>query len=154
MTSNFSADPTPRPPETTIAASDRSGRSPFSSTTRSVIRAPFAASDRVTETSSTMALASAALASGATELGRTVMIGVPVVTVDETTVDPPKTCCSATGPASPLVTSVASVITPEPVFRASRAAISLPSALEVISTAAGEADPTNWARASAVGATR
>jgi hypothetical protein len=82
------------------------------------------------------------------------MIGVPVVTLDDTIVEPPNTCCSAAGPPSPAVTSVASVMTPEPVFSASRAAISLPSALEVSSTAAGDAASTSWARTSAVGATR
>ena len=63
----------------------------------------------------------AAAARPATELGRTVMIGVPVLTLDLTMVEPPKTCCSArTAPPSP-VTSVASVMTPEPVLIASRA---------------------------------
>ena len=65
------------------------------------------------------------------------MIGVPVVTVERTIVPPPKTCCSAVTPPS-AVTSIASVISPEPVLSASRPAISLPSALEATSTAAGE----------------
>ena len=40
--SKFSAEPTPRPPETTIDASVSSGRAPFSSTTRSTILAGLA----------------------------------------------------------------------------------------------------------------
>ncbi len=65
------------------------------------------------------------------------MIGVPVVTVERTTVEPPNTGCSAVMDAPSAVTSVASVSTPEPVLMASRAAISLPSAPEASSTAAG-----------------
>jgi hypothetical protein len=50
--------------------------------------------------------------------------------------------------------STASVISPEPVLIASRPAISLPSADEAISTAAGEVFSISCCRASAFGATR
>ena len=50
--------------------------------------------------------------------------------------------------------SVASVISPEPSLTASRPATSLPSAVEVSSTAAGATAAAIWASASALGATR
>ena len=61
---------------------------------------------------------------------RTVMTGVPLTTVDSTTVDPPKTLCVATSSAPLPVTSTASVIRPEPRRTARRAAISLPSMVD------------------------
>src|ERR1700689_916704 len=57
MIPNPSADPMPRPPETTIEASDSSGRSLASATTCSVIFAVLAASDAVNVTASTAAAA-------------------------------------------------------------------------------------------------
>ena len=57
-------------------------------------------------------------------------------------------------PSGPAWTSTASVIRPEAVLIGSRAAISLPSAEDEISTAAGEAGATSWASTSALGATR
>ena len=70
-----SAEPVPRPPETTICASDRSGRSLAAATTCSVTFAAFAASDAVNATASTAAAPGDG--SAATEFGRTAMIGVP-----------------------------------------------------------------------------
>ena len=130
-----SADPVPRPPETTTCASVSSGRSPFSATTHSVTAAPFAASDAANSTASTTAAPGDG--SGVTALGRTAMIGVPVRTVEWTVTEPPKFGCSATGlPSSPAVTLTASVSTPEFVLTASRPAISLPSVVPATSTAA------------------
>ena len=63
---------------------------------------------------------------------------------------PPKIDCSATRP-SPRLT--ASVISPEPVFTASLAAISRPSAVLATSTAAGDLSATRAASSSALGAT-
>ena len=75
------------------------------------------------------------------------MIGVPVVTVEWTTVEPPKTDCSATKPA---LTPTASVMMPEPVRTASRPAISLPSAVAGTSTPAA---PDAWSSAACSAAT-
>ena len=82
------------------------------------------------------------------------MIGVPVVTVAVTVYEPAKTDCVVSMPLSPARTSTASVIRPEPVLMASRAATSLPVALLGMSTAAGETFSTSAARISACGATR
>ena len=90
-------------------------------------------------------------ASGVAELGFTQMIGVPLVTLACTVKLPAKTDWVVTPPSA---TSTASVIRPDSVLTARRAAISLPSAVEVTSTAAGEAESTSWARTSALGVTR
>ena len=79
-------------------------------------------------------------ASAAHLFGRRVRIGVPLVTADWTRTPPPKTCWSQTRSAS---TPTASLIKPEPVFTASRAATSRPSAVATMSTPAGEAEPTS-----------
>src|ERR1022692_540706 len=144
----FSALPTPRPPETTIEASVSSGRSPPSWTTRSVMRAPFAAS--VTSVPAGTISAAPGAGSGVVAFGRTAMIGRPAVTLEFTTIAPPKIDCSATR-SSPM--STASVISPDPVLIASLAAISLPSGVLATSTAAGEPDATRLASSSALGAT-
>ena len=115
-----------------MAASVSSGRPPFFSSTRSRTLARLAASESVTETCSSAGCA--AEGSGAVELGRMVMIGVPVATLDLTIHAPPKIGCSQTRSA---LTPTASVMTPPPVLTASRAATSLPSALQGIKTAAG-----------------
>src|SRR6201996_3042710 len=147
-----SSDPVPRPPETTICASVRSGRSPFSATTRSTTVAALAASDAEKETASTAA--APADASGEIAFGRTAMIGVPALATECTVIAPPKFGCSATGaPSGPAVTLTASVSTPEPVLTASRPAISLPSVVPAISTAAGDTEATREASSSAAGAT-
>src|ERR1700733_10920166 len=152
MMPNPSADPVPRPPETTICASVSSGRSPFSATTRSVILAALAASDAVNATASTAA--APADGSGETAFGRTAMTGGPARTVDCTVIEPPNFGCSATGaPSGPATTLTASVSTPDPVLTASRPAISLPSVVPATSTAAGDTCATSWASSSAVGAT-
>jgi hypothetical protein len=78
------------------------------------------------------------------------MIGVPAVTFDFTTIDPPKIDCSAVRLSS---SPVASMITPELVLTASRPAISLPSPVPGSSTAAGDWLATRLASASATGAT-
>ena len=127
-----SAEPTPRPPDTTIAASCSSGRPPFAAVDEPVIVALLAASLSTTETSRRSPAADAG--SGAMEFGRTVMIGTPVRTLDRTTVDPPKTLWVAWRSAE---TSTASVMTPEPSRTASRPATSLPSAVLDTSTALG-----------------
>ncbi len=88
------------------------------------------------------------------EFGFTVMIGVPWVTLACTVYEPANTDCVVTGPPSPACTSTASVISPDEVLIDSRAAISLPSALDGMSTAAGEVCSTSWASTSALGATR
>ena len=68
--------------------------------------------------------------------------------------EPAKTDWVVSMPFSPARTSTASVIRPDPVLMASRAAISLPEALLGMSTAAGETFSTSAARISACGATR
>ncbi len=147
ISAKFSALPTPRPPETTIDASVSSGRSPRSCTTRSVTWAALAASLTSTLTFSSSAAASAA--SGAIALGRTATMGVPTATLDWTMMAPPKMDCSATRPSS---RPTASVISPEPVLTASRAATSRPSAVLATSTAAGDFSATRAASSSALGA--
>jgi hypothetical protein len=70
---------------------------------------------------------------------------------------PANTDWVVTGAPSPGWTSTPSVISPDPVLIANRAAISLPSGVEVINTAAGPPSPifsTSWASAPACGATR
>lgn len=93
--------------------------------------------------------AAPAEASGAYEFGRTVTTGTPVPIFDCTVIAPPKICCVAPSPS----TATALVSTPEPILNASRAATSLFSAVDGISTAAGDECPTTAARASAFGAT-
>ena len=88
--------------------------------------------------------------SGVTAFGRTAMIGVPDLTLEFTTIAPPKIDCSAIRSSS---MPTASVISPEPVLTASLAAISLPSAVLGTSTAAGAAAATRLASSSAFGAT-
>jgi hypothetical protein len=118
-----------------------------------VILALFADSEMVTANSS--ALPAPSTCSGAAEFGFTVMTGVPEVTLACTLKLPANTLCVVTGaPPSPAWTSTASVIRPEPVLTARRAATSLPSPPEGSSTAAGEVFSTSWASASALGATR
>src|SRR5262249_34586508 len=88
MTPNPCADPVPRPPETTICASVRSGRSPFSATTCSVIAAAVAASlaRKVTgEISAAPGEGSAAIA-----FGRTAMIRGALATRECPGIAPPK----------------------------------------------------------------
>ena len=73
---------------------------------------------------------------GATEFARTVITGTPVLTLDCTVIEPPKMLCVAVPSAA---TPIASVSTPLPILNASRAAISLFSAVDDTSTAAGDA---------------
>ena len=153
MISNPSADPVPRPPETTICASVSSGRSPFSATTRSVTRGRLGRVRRG-ERHRLDAPPRRPTARRVTAFGRTAMIGVPVRTVECTVIEPPKFGCSATGaPSAPAVTLTASVSTPDPVLTASRPAISLPSVVPATSTAAGDVGATSCASSSAAGAT-
>ncbi len=119
--------------------------------TRSVIRAPLAAS--LSSTATGASSAAPGDGSGVTAFGRTATIGVPARTRDFTTMAPPKMDCSATGPSSPGARSTASVRMPEPVLTASRPATSLPSPVAAMSTAAGEACATSEASTSAAGAT-
>ena len=86
----------------------------------------------VTETRSTAA--SAGAGSGVTALGFTVITGVPWVT-DAVTVQLPAKTDWVVVPSAAM--SVASVIRPDPSLTASRPAISLPSVVELIRTAAG-----------------
>ena len=76
-----------------------------------------------------------AAGTGGVEFGRTVKIGVPLVTLECTTVLPPKTLCVAM-PSAEI--PIASVITPELILIAKRPAVSLPSALDAMSTALGD----------------
>ena len=94
--------------------------------------------------------AAPAAASGATLLGRTVKMGVPLVTLECTTVEPPNTLWVATRSAD---TATASVMTPEFVRTARRPAASFPSAVEATSTAVGDFSATSCASTSALGAT-
>src|SRR5262249_18715788 len=135
ISAKLSALPTPRPPDTTMAASVSSGRSLRSWVTRSVMCAPLAVSVNSTVTGSSAAAPGDT--SGATAFGRTATIGMPAVTFDLTMMAPPKMDCSATGPPSPGVRSTASVSTPEPVLTASRPATSLPSAVAGTSPGGG-----------------
>ncbi len=81
------------------------------------------------------------------------MIGVPEVTVECTTVAPPKIDCSATSVPPSADSPVASVRTPELVLIARRPATSLPCAVAATSTAAGDCSATSLASSSATGAT-
>ena len=72
--------PTPRPPETTIAASERSGRPLFSTDTRFTTLVALAAALTSTETSTRVA--EPPDCTGAIELVRTVITGVPFETVE------------------------------------------------------------------------
>ena len=74
-----------------------------------------------------------------------------MVTFECTIVAPAKTTWVAVPSAAISVTSVRK---PEPVLIARRAAISLPSGEDGMTTAAGDADATNCASTSAFGATR
>ena len=78
------------------------------------------------------------------------MIGVPSVTFDCTMTAPPKTFCVQVASAA---TATASVMTPESVRTPATPAISLPSAVEAISTAAGDFSATSAASTSALGRT-
>src|ERR1044072_3241228 len=98
-TGKFSAPPTPRPPETTIAASVRSGRPVDSRAARETTFVPVAAPEN--DTSSTSAAPAAGAASGAAELGLTVRTGVPLVTRDVVVYAAANPDCVATGPSSP-----------------------------------------------------
>ncbi len=80
MTAKFSAPLTPRPPETTIAASVSSGRPVDSRGVRETILVPVAFSENVTSSASTAPAAGAG--STAAEFGLTVMTGVPLETRD------------------------------------------------------------------------
>ena len=111
------------------------------------MRAAVSAPEKVAVTCSTVPAAGDSV--GAVLLARTVMIGVPVATLDCTTTLPPKIGCSAVRSA---VTPTASVMSPLPVLTASRAAISLPSALLGSSTAAGLVEETSCASTVALGA--
>jgi hypothetical protein len=85
------------------------------------------------------------------------MSGVPEVTVAVTVWLPANTDCVVTGEASPSsggCTSTASVMSPDPVRTATRAAISRASGVAGNSTAAGDVWCTSAASASALGATR
>ena len=66
------------------------------------------------------------------------MTGVPLATRDLVVKEAANTDCVATGPSSPASRSTASVMMPDPMRTARRAAISLPSAEDGTSTAAGE----------------
>ena len=119
----------PRPPETTIAASVSSGRPEAWRGCEATILAFLAASEIVGANSSTAP--APAVSSGVAELGLTVMIGVPWVTLAWTVKLPAKTLWVVTGPVVGC-TSTASVIRPDSILIARRAAISLPSEVEGI----------------------
>jgi hypothetical protein len=78
MRAKFSAPFTPRPPETTMSASVRPGRSDFSRGVRESTVTPVAAAENSTVTCSTSGAAGAG--SGVVALGLTVMIAAPSVT--------------------------------------------------------------------------
>ncbi len=99
---------------------------------------PVACSEKETDRAST-APAAAAGSTGA-EFGLTVMTGTPLETRDLVVKAAANTDCVATGPSSPASRSMASVMMPEPMRTARRAAISLPSAEDGTSTAAGDTD--------------
>ena len=82
------------------------------------------------------------------------MTGVPLVTRDLVVKAAANADCVATGPSSPASRSTASVMMPEPMRTASRAAISLPSAEDGTSTAAGETASYAACSASTFGTTR
>src|SRR5687767_5824137 len=144
--------PVPRPPDTTIAASVSSGRPEASFGLLEVILAPLAASETSTETAST--LPAPDVASGVTELGLTAMTGTPWETPAFTVKLPANTDCVVVIVPPSTSTSTASVMRPDSDFRATRAAISLPSNVEGTSTAAGLLSATSCASASALGPTR
>ncbi|CAB4655760.1 unannotated protein [freshwater metagenome] len=93
----------------------------------------FAAALSSTDTSTRVA--APAFATGAVEFGRTVIIGVPAETFDCTTVAPPKILCVAVRSGA---IPIASVMMPELVRTAKRAATSLPSGDDPINTAIGD----------------
>lgn len=80
MIAKFSAPLTPRPPETTIAASVSSGRPVDSRGVRERTLVPVAVAEKETVRASTAPAAGAA--STAAEFGLTVMTGVPLETRD------------------------------------------------------------------------
>ena len=144
--------PVPRPPETTMAASVSSGRPVEAFSELETILAPLAASETSTLTASTVPAPAAA--SGLVEFGLTHTTGTPLVTTDFVVKLPAKTDCVVVTVPPSTATSTASVIMPDSVLSATRAAISLPSPPETTSTAAGEVSVTILASASALGATR
>ena len=89
-----------------------------------------------------------------TELGLTAMTGTPLETPAFTVKLPANTDCVVVIVPPSTSTSTASVMRPDSDFRATRAAISLPSNVEGTSTAAGLLSATSWASASALGPTR
>ena len=117
-----------------------------------MISARVAACESWTDSTSVLGLVPAG--SGVAEFGFTAMMGVPRVIRDRTLYEPAKTDWVVTGPPSPASTSTASVISPDEVLIDRRPAISLPSVLDGISTAAGEVCSTSCASTSALGATR
>ncbi|MGX1268173.1 hypothetical protein RKD18_001367 [Streptomyces phaeoluteigriseus] len=119
---------------------------------RPVTLVPVAWAEKVTARASTAPAAGAA--STAALFGFTVMTGVPLTTREVVVKDAANTDWVATGPSSPASRSTASVMMPEPVRSARRAAISLPSAEDDTSTAAGETASTAAWRASTFGTTR
>lgn len=96
----------------------------------------------------------AGAASTAALLGLTVMTGVPLETRDLVVKEAANADCVATGPSSPASRSTASVMMPEPIRTARRAAISLPSAEDGTSTAAGDTASYAACSASTFGTTR
>src|SRR4051794_14138569 len=152
MTEKFSAPLTPRPPETTIAASVSSGRPVDWRGVRETTLVPVASSPKVTDSCSTAPAAGAA--STGAELGLTVMTGTPLLTLDLVVKAAANADCVATGPSAPASRSVASVMMPEPRRSARRAATSLPSAEDGTSTAAGFTALAAASSASTLGTTR
>ncbi|CAB4967204.1 unannotated protein [freshwater metagenome] len=110
--------------------------------------ASFAESEILTANSSTAGFEVAAI--GSIELALKVIIGTPVVTAECTVVEPPNTDWVV---IKSLSTPTASVIIPELVLTATRAAISLPLADEVISKAFGFLSAIICASPSAIAAT-
>src|SRR5690349_11215308 len=99
MTAKFSEPLTPRPPETTIAASVSSGRPVDSRGVRPVTLVPVACCENDTVRASTVPAAGAA--STAAELGLTVITGMPLATRDLVVNEAANTDWVATGPSSP-----------------------------------------------------
>ena len=97
MTVKFSAPLTPRPPETTIAASVRSGRPVDSRGVRAVTLVPVACPENATVRASTVPAAGAD-STGAL-LGLTVMTGVPLETRDLVVNEAANADCVARDPA-------------------------------------------------------
>ncbi len=136
-----------------MAASVSSGRPVETRGVREVTLVPVALAENATVTVSTAPAAGAG--SGLVALGLTVITGTPWETREVVVNEAANADWVATGPLSPGLRSTASVITPEPRRRASRAAISLPSPEEVTSTAAGvPAALAICSRASTLGTTR